>query len=411
MNGLDMKAFCRCLMFFAGFMCLSPELMAAPKAKTPDNPAALDPDFYQWITSEQGQKASLTQLRQQCDKVLDAAKNLSCSVSVFARMLEAKAANQIPEYYLAIKGKHARAIEASADLKPLFSTFGHQSLAILAAAGDFSMKGSNQHEVLRIYPQANDAYVADEVLPFIDVDGPNGTSARFVVDTGAPQTRVNIDTAKQMGIRLLPDAQYRYSTFYGEKGLAARLGILRSLKVGTREFRNVLVFVSDRDNLLGLDLISKLGRLKITRSALELNPAPARRCDAFIAFNRVDLNQRLVVAAQLDRRTTQAIIDTGNVDYLTSALPGRQVNAVQALTPGSSNGYTGDNKHFQRFDGVLVMQGNIMAVSYKYYPGFTIPPSLLDGQYVPSILLGWRAFKDFELNLDLDSGRSCFNKV
>jgi len=26
-------------------------------------------------------------------------------------------------------------------------------------------------------------------------------------------------------------------------------------------------------------------------------------------------------------------------------------------------------------------------------------------------LLGWRAFKDFELNLDLGSGRSCFNKV
>ncbi|MNF68369.1 hypothetical protein D3C84_502240 [compost metagenome] len=326
-------------------------------------------------------------------------------------MLEAKVANQLPEYYLAIKGRHARAIEASAELKPLFSMFGDKSLAILATTGNFSVSDSVRHEVLPLHPYANDFYIAQEVLPFIDVGAANGVSARFVLDTGAPQTRVNIDTAKQMGIRLLPDAQYRYSTFYGEKDLAARLGILRSLKVGTREFRNVLVFVSDRENLLGLDLISKLGRLKITRNALELNPAPVRRCDAFIAFNRVDLNQRLVVAAQLDRRTTLAIIDTGNVDYLTAALPGRQANAVQALTPGSSNGYTGDNKHFQRFDGILVMQGNIMAVSYKYYPGFTIPPSLLGGQYVPSILLGWRAFKDFELNLDLGSGRSCFNKV
>ncbi|MFL8988070.1 retropepsin-like aspartic protease [Pseudomonas sp. QLc11A] len=388
-------------------MWVSTGLMSAVRIKAP----AADQDFYQWVETEQGRNASLAQLRQQCDKELDADKHLDCSVSVLARMLEAKVANQLPEYYLAIKGRHARAIEASAELKPLFSMFGDKSLAILATTGNFSVSDSVRHEVLPLHPYANDFYIAQEVLPFIDVGAANGVSARFVLDTGAPQTRVNIDTAKQMGIRLLPDAQYRYSTFYGEKDLAARLGILRSLKVGTREFRNVLVFVSDRENLLGLDLISKLGRLKITRNALELNPAPARRCDAFIAFNRVDLNQRLVVAAQLDRRTTLAIIDTGNVDYLTAALPGRQANAVQALTPGSSNGYTGDNKHFQRFDGILVMQGNIMAVSYKYYPGFTIPPSLLGGQYVPSILLGWRAFKDFELNLDLDSGRSCFNKV
>lgn len=406
MTGLNMKTFAL-LALFATAMWVSTGLVSAVQTKAP----VADQDFYQWVETEQGHNASLAQLRQQCDKVLDADKHLDCSVTVLARMLEAKVVNQLPEYYLAIKGRHARAIEASADLKPLFSMFGDKSLAILAMTGNFSVSGSARHEVLPLHPYANDFYIAQEVLPFIDVGAANGVSARFVLDTGAPQTRVNIDTAKQMGIRLLPDAQYRYSTFYGEKGLAARLGILRSLKVGTREFRNVLVFVSERDNLLGLDLISKLGRLKITRSALELNPAPVRRCDAFIAFSRQDLNQRLVVAAQLDRRTTQAIIDTGNVDYLTAASPGRQVNAVQAQTPGSSNGYTGDNKHFQRFDGVLVMQGNIMAVSYKYYPGFTIPPSLLDGQYVPSILLGWRAFKDFELNLDLASGRSCFNKV
>ncbi|EJM41787.1 hypothetical protein PMI26_03488 [Pseudomonas sp. GM33] len=406
MTGLNMKTFALLALFFTA-MWVSTGLVSAVQTKAP----AADQDFYQWVETEQGRNASLAQLRQQCDKVPDADKHLDCSVTVLARMLEAKVANQLPEYYLAIKGRHARAIEASADLKPLFSMFGDKSLAILATTGNFSVSGSVRHQVLPLHPYANDFYITQEVLPFIDVDAANGVSARFVLDTGAPQTRVNIDTAKQMGIRLLPDAQYRYSTFYGEKGLAARLGILRSLKVGTREFRNVLVFVSDRDNLLGLDLISKLGRLKITRSALELNPAPVRRCDAFIAFSRQDLNQRLVVAAQLDRRRTQAIIDTGNVDYLTAASPGRQVNAVQALAPGSSNGYTGDKRHFQRFDGVLVMQGNIMAVSYKYYPGFTIPPSLLGGQYVPSILLGWRAFKDFELNLDLESGRSCFNKV
>lgn len=410
MTGLNMKTFAL-LALFASAMWVSTGLICAAQTKAPVARAEADQDFYRWIDSEHGRNASLSQLRQQCDKVQDADKHLSCSVTVFARMLEAKAANQIPEYYLAIKGRHGREIAANVHLKPLFSTFGSKSLAILAATGDFSVSGSARHEVLPLHSYADDNYIAEQVLPFIEVGAANGGSARFVLDTGAPQTRVNINTAKRMGIKLLPDAFYRYSTFYGEKGLAARLGVLRSLRVGTREFRNVLVFVSDRENLLGLDLIGKLGRLKITSKTLELDPPPARRCDALVAYSRQDVNQRLVVAAQLDRRATLAIIDTGNVDYLTAASPGGQVNAAQALTPGSSNVYTSDKKHFQRFNGVLVMQGNIMAVTYKYYPGFTIPPSLMGGQYVPSILLGWRAFKDFELNLDLDSGRSCLNRV
>nr|WP_223531499.1 retropepsin-like aspartic protease [Pseudomonas sp. GL-R-19] len=379
-----------------------------PMAATRPEP---EPDFNQWLQSAQGQNASLAQMRQHCDRVLDAQKNLGCSVSVIARMFEAKAANQLPDYFLAIKRKHARAIEASQELNTLFSMFGNQSLSILRATGDFSVKGSGQREVLKIHPYASDSFIASEVLPFIDVDAANGHSARFVLDTGAPQTRVNVETAKLMAIRLLPDAHYAYSTFYGESDLSAGLGILDSIKVGGSEFRNVLVFVSDRDNLLGLDLISKLGRLKITNRTLELNPPPAKRCDASIVVSRLDLNQRLVVAAQLDRRATQAIIDTGNVDYLTASSPGRQLSVAQALTPGRSSVTANDSKRFQRFDGVLALQGNTMAVTYKYYPGFTIPPSLIGGQYVPSILLGWRAFKDFELNLDLDSGRSCLNKL
>ncbi len=399
-----MKPVKLCVLLLGWGMAVSTWPMAATRPEP-------EPDFNQWLQSAQGQNASLAQMRQHCDRVLDAQKNLGCSVSVIARMFEAKAANQLPDYFLAIKRKHARAIEASQELNTLFSMFGNQSLSILRATGDFSVKGSGQREVLKIHPYASDSFIASEVLPFIDVDAANGHSARFVLDTGAPQTRVNVETAKLMAIRLLPDAHYAYSTFYGESDLSAGLGILDSIKVGGSEFRNVLVFVSDRDNLLGLDLISKLGRLKITNRTLELNPPPAKRCDASIVVSRLDLNQRLVVAAQLDRRATQAIIDTGNVDYLTASSPGRQLSVAQALTPGRSSVTANDSKRFQRFDGVLALQGNTMAVTYKYYPGFTIPPSLIGGQYVPSILLGWRAFKDFELNLDLDSGRSCLNKL
>ncbi|EJN30649.1 hypothetical protein PMI35_01920 [Pseudomonas sp. GM78] len=395
-----MKAFNRAL---ALLVSVSASLMAAPQTRSPAV------DFYHWVESAQGQKASIAQLRQQCENVLDAEKNLSCSVSVLARIFEVKAANELPDYYLAIKRKHAQAIEADKELKALFSMFGNQSLATLRASGDFTVKRTSRRQVLRIHPYSSDHFIAEEVLPFIDVDAANGHSARFVLDTGAPQTRVNAETARLMGIKLLTDSHYAYSTFYGEKDLSARLGILDSLKVGKSEFHNVLVFVSDRDNLLGLDLISKLGRLKITRKTLVLNPAPTAQCDSPIAYTRMDLNQRLTIAVRLDNRATLAIVDTGNVDYLTSASPGDRANVV--MTPGNSLIDAAHKQRYQTFKGMLNLPGGAMAINYRFYPGFTIPPSWVQGQYVPSILLGWRAFDEFELNLDIEAGRSCFNRV
>lgn len=357
------------------------------------------PDFYQWIDSGQGQHASLAQMRQQCDQVLAEDKNLDCSVTVLARMFEAKAANQLPDYYLAIKRRHARAIEDDPELKLLFSMFGSESIATLRQVADFSVSKTNHHEVLPIHPYPSDGHVTDAALPYIDVKAANGVSARFILDTGAPQTRVNTETAKQMGIRLLTDSHYGYNTFYGEQDLAAKLGILESVKIGASEFRNVLVFVSDRDNLLGLDLIGKTGRLKVTKKTLEINAAPPTRCDSPITYVRMDINQRLTIAARLDRRATLAIIDTGNVDYLTSASPGHSPDNV-TVTPSH-----------RTYRGELSLSGRIRSITYKYYPDYTIPPSLLLGQYVPSILLGWGAFDDYELNLDIASDMSCFNRV
>lgn len=356
------------------------------------------PDFYQWLASQPGRNASLALMKQQCDKVLAADENLNCSVTVLARIFEVKAANQLPDYYLAIKRRHARAIASDPELKVLFSMFGNQSIATLRTVADFSVERTKRREVVTIYPYPTDDYVADEVLPYIDVTAANGFSSRFILDTGAPQTRVNADTAKLMGIKLLSDSHYGYSTFYGERDLSAKLGILKSLKIGGSEFRNVLVFVSDRDNLLGLDLIGKLGRLKVTKKTLELNARPPTRCDSPVTYTRMDINQRLTIAARLDRRATLGIIDTGNVDYLTSA------------APGSSPVHVAASPRYQTFQGALNLSGHTAPVTYKHYPSFTIPPSLLAGRYVPSILFGWRAFDDYELNLDIDSGLSCFNR-
>ena len=364
-------------------------------------------DFYTWFGSEQGQKASFAQMRERCDKVRDAAENLSCSVSVFARMFEAKAANQLPEYYLSIKRRHARAIDKSPELKVLFSMFGSESISILTKSPDFSIKKAEHRELLAIHPYVSDFYIDEQLLPYIDVKAANGVSSRFILDTGASITRINYETARKMNIKLLVDSHYAYSTFYGESGLPAQFGILESLSVGGSEFKNILIFVSDRENILGLDLISKLGRIKITNSTLEVNSESSAQCNSRIVYARMDMNQRLTIAALLDSAVTLAIIDTGNLDYLTSSLPGAEENKVKN---GLGEIFI-DAPLDQIFRGVLDLPNNSMVINYKYHPSFTIPQSLLFGEYVSSILLGWRAFNDFEMSLDMDSGRSCFNKT
>lgn len=356
------------VMFVVFFLMVSTRSMAQTRKE--------NPDFYQWLASEQGQNASLAQMKQQCEKVLAADKNLDCSVTVFARMFETKAANQLPEYYLSVKRRHAQAIANDPELKAMFSMFGSESIATLRAVADFSVTRTQRRELLPIYPYASDSHVTDEVLPYIDVKAANGFSSRFIVDTGAPQTRVNTETAKLMGIRLLTDSHYGYSTFYGEHDLSAKLGIFKSLKIGSSEFRNVLVFVSDRDNLLGLDLIGKLGRLKVTKKTLEINAARPVRCDSPVTYARIDINQRLTIPARLDHRVTLAIIDTGNVDYLTSA------------SPGSSPIRVAEKRRYRTYKGELNLSGRTRLITYRYYPDYTIPPSLLLGRYVPSLLLG-----------------------
>jgi hypothetical protein len=156
--------------------------------------------------------------------------------------------------------------------------FGVQSLSTLRTTGNFTVKRTSRRETLRIHPYSSDFFVAEEVLPFVDIEAGNGHSARLDLDTGAPQTRVNQDTAKLMGVKLLT---------YSNAG----------------------------------------------------------------------------------------------------------------------------KQRYQTFEGVLNLPGNSLPVTYKYFPRFTIPPSWVMGRYVPSVLLGWRAFDDFELNLDIEAGRSCFNKV
>ncbi|MNN71776.1 hypothetical protein D3C81_1877430 [compost metagenome] len=106
-----------------------------------------------------------------------------------------------------------------------------------------------------------------------------------------------------------------------------------------------------------------------------------------------------------------AIIDTGNNDFLSSALPGEKNNTLLSEDGIAMQRDAVLGTNYQTFKGLLALPNNSMSVEYKYSSDYAIPPSLLFGEYVPSLLFGWQAFDTFELHLDIESGRSCFNKI
>ena len=66
MNGLNMKTVWRSLLLFAWAMCASVATLSATQTKAPEALRGADQDFDQWLVTDQGQKASLAQMRQRC---------------------------------------------------------------------------------------------------------------------------------------------------------------------------------------------------------------------------------------------------------------------------------------------------------------------------------------------------------
>lgn len=373
---------------------------------------SIEQDFSKWKNSNEGRSASLALMKKRCDEVVDTKSNLSCSLFVLSIMLERKSTNQIPDYYQLIKKKHAETIEREPALRALFSMLGPKSLLVLKAAPAFSIKRSTNNHVLPITPYISDMYISEKVFPHVVVRAESEALAKFIFDTGTTITRVDYETAERFGVEVLADSQYIYGSFYG-KEYPAKLGILPYLEVGGVEFRNVLVFVGNEENLLGLDIINKLGRIKVTKKSIQFDSQLSSQCDSRVLYHQEEnnVNQHLTFVVLLNDKPIMAILDTGNSEGISLASLGDGAN--ETLSSGGDKMLKDivTGFEYKTFTGVLTSPKTSMEVIYRYYPEYRIPPSLLLDGEVPSLLFGWQMFDDFELHLDIQSGRSCINKV
>ena len=100
----------------------------------------------------------------------------------------------------------------------------------------------------------------------------NGKPVRFMIDSGATTTAVNANTARETGIEV--DAT-GYPVFLNTANgsVAARRGIIQSLKIGTHEIgqHNVVVSESFGDtNVLGMNFLDSMQSWKVEANVMTL---------------------------------------------------------------------------------------------------------------------------------------------
>ena len=100
----------------------------------------------------------------------------------------------------------------------------------------------------------------------------NGKPVRFMIDSGATTTAVNGNTARETGIQVDTNG---YPVFLDTANgrVTAQRGIIRSLKIGTREVgqHNVVVSESFGDtNVLGMNFLDSMQSWKVEANVMTL---------------------------------------------------------------------------------------------------------------------------------------------
>jgi clan AA aspartic protease (TIGR02281 family) len=156
----------------------------------------------------------------------------------------------------------------------------------------------------------------------------NGKSQQMKLATGA-YTILGEDTAKDLGVKVLLEKD---GTIRGPVGAPGdkKLGFIEKLKIGDIEVDNVPVSLvrDEKTNLLGIDVLHRLGSFEVQRDALIVYGAnatqPACETPLLVSTNFWGGVPRVLAQITVDGVPENALFDTGTTLYLTSNQPATQ---------------------------------------------------------------------------------------
>lgn len=184
----------------------------------------------------------------------------------------------------------------------------------------------------------------------------NGKRTAFLIDTGCPNTLLNRDSARRLGLRVAETNSY----VVGVGGTAQRCGSTRfnTLAMGNCTFMNVPVQVADEseinriarphlDGLFGAHEMAKFGVIvDCARQMIYVNPkgssaSASQKLAQFLAgrgFSRIPMRlnegNHLEINAGINGRSIPLIVDTGAA--MTLLAPSSAANGGANLSPALS---------------------------------------------------------------------------
>jgi len=169
--------------------------------------------------------------------------------------------------------------------------------------------------------ESNTSPVPNDSVAFAAVALINGAAprVRFGVDAGAPFTIIDSTTAVSHNVQILKDS---VRTIVGGRTITARIGVVRSMNLGTARLANVVVVVAPDDSLqliymrypvsgiIGLPVLSALGSVSLMRDGHIALSSPGADNDSSTAPNMALADGAAVIAASYDTSRIALLLDS-----------------------------------------------------------------------------------------------------
>ena len=291
---------------------------------------------------------------------------------------------------------------------PVLDMFGGK---IPLAAGDWSLTTETTRRARAAGLRGAVPCLWRDGLVFVDVKGPRGKPGRFVVDTAAGTTVV-ARSFLAPGAAIAPIEGVEHSAAGARVvpgvmegaggGVASLLGATSIDGLGLGDLRvdgvtaNVLAELpalggAPVDGILGLDVLSRCGLLRLERGAgdqgtLAFDPAPAAAAAGAISGDFTLVAKHIVLSASLDGTPAALVLDTGARGSL---LPSR-LAARAKLRPATGS----DPREFRGLDGRPLPARPVRVESLRLGAAEAGPATFFAGD-VPALAA---------LGLDADSG-------
>ena len=228
----------------------------------------------------------------------------------------------------------------------------------------------------------------------------NGHAIFLRVDSGAP-TMLGEETAQKLGVRVVLPRDGSIQGVMGRKSVK-QLGFIDTLSFGEVTVKNLAVaIIPEEHNVLGMDVLRRLGAFRLSRSGLIIYGASSSRpaCDHALLIGASFWGSTPTVIHQLpvDGSLRATLLDSGSDFYLTGITHDPSAQADGQLAVKDVNGPRSLVK-FTRQTARISLADHTIRLTFASLPGADEPYDYI---------LGSGALQDADFFVDFDHRVSC----